>query len=148
MGNSKSYLEKAKFMLSESGVDIIAESSIYQTEPWGEKNQKDFINQVISIVSDHDSMRLMALITSIEDLLGKRKDTRYGPRTIDIDILLAQDLIIESKKLTLPHPRMHKRAFTLIPLAEIAGGVRHPKLDKTIQELMESCDDTSQVIKV
>lgn len=148
IGNSKSYIEKAKFMLSQFVGEDLEESSIYRTEPWGEKDQSYFLNQVIVIDSDIEPNDVMNTIERIEKLLGKRKETRYGPRTIDIDVLLCDDQIIDNKNLIVPHPRMHKRAFTLIPLAEISDSILHPKLDKTIAELLVECGDTSEVSKV
>ena len=90
----------------------------------------------------------MSQIESIETILGKQKTSRYGPRTIDIDILLCGDKIISENNLYVPHPRMHKRAFTLIPLDEIASDVYHPKLNKTISELLAECQDESELIKI
>lgn len=148
IGNSKSYIEKAKFMLAQFVGKDLEESSIYRTEPWGEKDQSYFLNQVIVIDSDIEPNDMMNTIERIEKLLGKRKETRYGPRTIDIDVLLCDDQIIDNKNLIVPHPRMHKRAFTLIPLAEISDSILHPKLDKTIAELLVECGDTSEVSKV
>ncbi len=135
-------------MLTQFVGKDLEESSIYRTEPWGEKDQSYFLNQVIVIDSDIEPNDMMNTIERIEKLLGKRKETRYGPRTIDIDVLLCDDQIIDNKNLIVPHPRMHKRAFTLIPLAEISDSILHPKLDKTIAELLVECGDTSEVSKV
>ena len=90
----------------------------------------------------------MRAIEGIEKLLGKKKSTKYGPRTIDIDILLCGDQVISENNLYVPHPRMHKRAFTLIPLEEIASDVYHPEFKKTVTDLLEECQDESEVIKI
>ena len=148
IGNSKSYIEKAKFMLAQVVGSDCNESAMYRTEPWGEKDQKFFLNQVVKMESELSPHSMMQAIEKIEKLLGKRKETRYGPRTIDIDILLCDDLIVLDKKLSVPHPRMHKRAFTLIPLNVIAEDIVHPVLKKTIGKLLEECVDNSEVIKV
>ncbi len=145
IGHSLSYIEKAKFLISLSLGNIIEESSIYRTAPWGESNQDHFLNQALSVDSDYLPADLMSKIEHIESLLGKKKQTKYGARTIDIDILLCDDKHIESKNLTVPHPRLHERAFTLIPLAEIASNVLHPVMNKSIIDLLKSCEDPLSV---
>ena len=147
IGNSKAYIEKAKFLLGRFLL-IVKQSSLYKTAPWGETNQDFFLNQVLQISSEIKPQELMSRIEMIESLLGKQKTSRYGPRTIDIDILLCGNKIISKNKLYVPHPRMHKRAFTLIPLNEIASDVYHPQLNKTIKELLAECQDDSEVIKI
>ncbi len=147
IGNSKAYIEKAKFLLS-SFLHIEKQSSLYKTAPWGETNQDYFLNQALLVLTDMEPHILMSRIEGIESLLGKQKTSKYGPRTIDIDILLCGDNIISEKNLYVPHPRMHKRAFTLIPLNEIASNVYHPHLNKTINELLKECQDDSEVIKI
>ncbi len=147
IGNSKAYIEKAKFLLG-SILCIDKQSSLYKTAPWGETNQDYFLNQVLQLSSDIEPRELMSRIEGLESLLGKQKTSKYGPRTIDIDILLYGDNIISENNLYVPHPRMHKRAFTLIPLNEIAPDVYHPQLNKTIKELLAECQDDSEVIKI
>ncbi len=145
-GNSLAALEKAKFLCIKTLGPMIAQSKLYKTEPWGEKDQQIFLNQIILIETELTCYEVLASTQKIEGLLGKQKTTKYGPRVIDIDILFYNDEIYEEKNLEVPHPRLHERNFTLIPLAEIAGHYIHPVFNKTIEELVQECTDNSEVI--
>lgn len=147
-GNSKALLEKAKYLIDKAIGPIIEQSNLYITEPWGEANQRDFHNQVIKIETSKKCSEILVLSQNIEVILGKNKITKYGPRTMDIDILLYNQDVISEKNLTVPHPRMHERNFTLIPLSEIAPDMVHPILNKTIKELLNIVEDQSDVNKL
>ena len=82
---------------------------------------------------------------AIEDQMGRKRDARWGPRNIDLDVLLYDDRIVNTNRLIIPHPRLHQRRFALVPLSEIAPQVRHPTLKKTIRELLDGCRDTHVV---
>jgi 2-amino-4-hydroxy-6-hydroxymethyldihydropteridine diphosphokinase len=110
-------------------------SPIYKTEPVGYKKQDWFLNCVIEAKTDSNPSELLAFLKSIEKKLKRKKTFRYGPRTIDIDILFYNNRIIKSKNLQVPHPRMHRRFFVLEPLSKISPNFIHPKLKKTIVEL-------------
>jgi len=120
-------------------------SSFYSTAPVGFEVQDDFINAVAALETDLTPQALLAECLAIEKELGRRRIITWGPRTIDIDILLYGDLVINEPGLALPHPLMQKRRFVLTPFAEIAPEVRHPVLHKTIAELLNELNDSHAV---
>ncbi len=121
-------------------------SHVYETEPWGNKEQETFLNQVIMINTTLDPRELLEAITKVERHLGRVKKEKWGPRIIDIDILFYGKRIIRDKGLDIPHPELHKRAFVLVPLLEIAPELEHPLLKKPIDELYMACEDQSDVV--
>ena len=124
-------------------VEVIAQSSIYQTAPWGYTEQKDFLNQVMKAETDLSPEKLLKYVKEIEGNVGRTETFRYGPREIDIDILFYDDLVLEVAELTIPHPKVHERAFMLVPLADVAGdNFLHPVLEKTIFQLLGEVDTT------
>ncbi|MEW6102486.1 MAG: 2-amino-4-hydroxy-6-hydroxymethyldihydropteridine diphosphokinase [bacterium] len=115
---------------------IIRTSKIYETEPWGYKNQPFFLNSATKIETDLSPQNLLLELKNIEKIMGRKKTKRYGPRIIDIDILFYGDLIINEKDLIIPHKELTNRRFALICLKEIAGEFIHPIHKKTIKELL------------
>ena len=138
------YLNDAIDALAKLGT-IKKVSSIYQTAAWGPIQQPDYLNVALELVSDLAPEALMQAALSIEKALGRERTILYGPRTIDIDILAAGTYIIDSALLTLPHPRLHERAFVLKPFAEIAPDYLHPILQKTVAQLHIECTDLLEV---
>ena len=134
LGNKLLNLRRAIRHLKKN-IKVLRVSPFYKTEPVGYKNQDWFLNCVAEAQTKIKPMDLLKLAKSTEKKLKRAKTTRYGPRTMDIDIIFYGDQIIKSKKLAIPHPRMHKRLFVLEPLSEINKNLVHPKLRKTVIEL-------------
>lgn len=147
IGDRKRNLARARRLLEKNGVAVLKASSVYRTEPVDVREQPWFDNQVLKVLTGRRPHELLALAKSIEAALGRVATVKKGPRTIDIDILLAEDTILETPELTIPHPRMAARNFVLIPLCEIAPRAVHPLLRKTVQELLRLCPDRSSVLK-
>jgi 2-amino-4-hydroxy-6-hydroxymethyldihydropteridine diphosphokinase len=146
VGDREANCRKAIELLAEAG-RVISISSLYYTEPVGYKEQEDFINAVVSLETDLSARELLDACHAIEDRLGRKRTLRWGPRTIDLDILLYGDLVMSQHDLVIPHPLMATRKFVLAPLAEIAPEVVHPVLLKTAAQLLHELKDASTVMK-
>jgi 2-amino-4-hydroxy-6-hydroxymethyldihydropteridine diphosphokinase len=134
--------------LVESGVgSIISASSVYETEPWGFESDQLFLNQVVKVSTLMAPVDLLTTIHSIEEQLGRKTSPEgvYVSRVIDIDILFYNEHVLNLDGLVIPHPRMHHRRFTLLPMSELNHKLVHPKLNKSIQKLLKSCDDDMAV---
>lgn len=127
---------KAVGLLRSYGLTILKESSAFETEPWAVTDQPRFINMAVEAVTSLPPRALLKALKEIEDTIGRTISFRWGPRIIDLDILLYGDMTLAEPDLIIPHPLMHKRLFVLEPLAEIAPEVVHPHLKKNIFELM------------
>lgn len=147
LGDREGFIDKAKALIAQRIAPIEDSSSIYETEPWGDTNQGYFLNQIIRINTDVKPELLLLTILEIERSLGRIRNRRNGPRSIDIDILLIGNRIINSPDLIIPHPRMIDRKFVLIPLVEIAKEIKHPTFNKSMKELLSQCKDISYVKK-
>jgi 2-amino-4-hydroxy-6-hydroxymethyldihydropteridine diphosphokinase len=115
------------------------------TEPWGKRNQSAFLNQVIELETVLEPGPLLEACRSIESRLGRKRMEKWGPRTIDIDILLFDSRVVETAELRIPHPRLAERRFVLVPLAEIAPDIRVPGAEQTVSSLLAACKDTGVV---
>lgn len=136
-------------MLISAGCGIIPVCSpVYETAAWGITDQAPFLNQALELHTQSSADGLMQELLRIEEQMGRIRQERYGPRTIDIDILLFNDDVRSTPLLTLPHPEMHRRRFALQPLADIAPDIQHPVLKKSIAELLAECPDELPVRKV
>ncbi len=149
MGDRYSLLERAKKIIVEKIGKIVKESSIYETTPWGFNSEQDFLNQVLIVSTDLSPKKVLNKCFEIEKELGRvRQSEQYSSRTIDIDILFYNDEIIHEQELIIPHERLHERRFTMEPLVEISPEYTHPKLNKTLSELLAECEDVSEVRKL
>jgi 2-amino-4-hydroxy-6-hydroxymethyldihydropteridine diphosphokinase len=145
-GSREENLEAAiNFLKDTEAITEITVSSIYETEPIGVIDQPWFLNIAISATTSIALMSLMQLCKSIEYAMGRKLGIRWGQRNIDIDILLYGDSLVSFDQIVVPHPRMHERRFVLLPAAEIAGDCIHPVFGMTINELLQSCTDSSVV---
>ena len=120
---------------------VLAVSGRYETAAWGRRDQPGFLNQALLLQTTLEPPLLLDSILSIERQLGRERKERYGPRTIDIDILLYDYLIVQTEKLMIPHPELPNRRFALTALTEIAPNYLHPEKNQTIQELLLNCSD-------
>ncbi len=141
LGDRQANLEAALEILSFK-MRLVAESPIYQTAPWGYEDQPDFFNQVVRVEMILTPRQLLSFVKSVEKQVGREPSFRYGPRKIDVDILFYEDWIVEEDDLTIPHPRLHERAFVLVPLADLAPELFHPKLNRKVAEMLENVDTT------
>lgn len=149
IGDRKAVIAKAIEMIHSSCGEIIKESSLYESAPWGFEANNQFINQVILVETSLSAEDLLENILNIELLLGRTRNNsaNYSSRIIDIDILFYNEEIINVKNLKVPHPLLQERRFTLEPLNEIAQKMMHPVLNKSVAELLIDCKDNSIVTK-
>lgn len=149
IGDRKLALKEAKTMIDNRIGKLLVSSSLFESEPWGFKHKNYFLNQVIVIDTSLPPPDLLQELLIIEKMLGrKREKSGYSARIIDLDILFYNNLIISEDFMRIPHPRLHERRFTLLPLNEILPDYIHPLLGKPISSLLNECEDTSIVAKL
>jgi 2-amino-4-hydroxy-6-hydroxymethyldihydropteridine diphosphokinase len=127
---------------------VLQVSALYETAPWGKTDQAFFLNQVLKVETKLEPRDLLKTILSIEEAGGRKRSFKNAPRTIDIDILFYNRLVLEEPGLSIPHPRIAERRFVLVPLDEISPDFIHPVLGKTIHQLLLECEDELGVKKI
>ena len=148
LGDKFLVIQKATNIIRKRMGEIESESAIYDTEPWGHHAQPHFLNKVIRIKTNFPPEELLKQLNSIESELGRVRKEKWKERIIDIDILYYGDKVIDTEKLTIPHPEIQNRRFVLVPLNEIAPGEKHPVLGKIQKQLLEECKDQLKVKKL
>ena len=147
MGDRMANLAEAIHLINQEIGPIQLTSSIYETAAWGNTNQPDFLNQALMLETLLDAETVMRQLLNIEIGMGRKRDIPMGPRTIDLDIMYFNDLVIDNELITIPHPKIAERRFVLMPLAEIAPQFLHPVLNKTNEALLKDCGDSLAVYK-
>jgi len=146
IGDRLTHIQNAIHALSKTeGITLQKISSVYKTAPVGYEAQAEFLNGVAAIQTSLSPFSLLHTLKDIETEVGRQHRIRWGPREIDLDILIYGDLCLQTEKLVIPHPEMHLRGFVLVPLAEIAPDVVHPIFQETVQTLLERLDDDKSV---
>jgi 2-amino-4-hydroxy-6-hydroxymethyldihydropteridine diphosphokinase len=148
MGNSLQFLADARLHIGNDIGTISASSSIYQTAAWGKTDQPDFMNQVVKVASNLEPEGVLLAILAIESSMGRERAEKWAARTIDIDILFYDLMIINHENLVVPHPFLQERAFALAPLSELAPNLEHPILKKTISTLLANLASDLSVRKL
>jgi len=148
LGDPVAELRRALERLTRHGVVVTRTSSLYRTEPVDSVAPEWYVNAAAAVTFDGPATDLLGVCLHVESLAGRERPYVNAPRTLDLDILLASDLVIATPDLTVPHPRMHERRFVLEPLTEIAPAAVHPVLKRSISELLDECADVSRVEKI
>lgn len=148
LGDKKENLQTALRYLMEKAGKVHSVSSIYETAPWGKHSEHTYYNQALALETTLSPLHLLELIQHIEMQLGRVRQEKWGDRTLDIDILYYDDLILDEDRLKIPHPELPNRKFVLVPLSEIAPFYPHPILHKSVMELLQQTNDTGEVKKL
>jgi 2-amino-4-hydroxy-6-hydroxymethyldihydropteridine diphosphokinase len=149
LGDRKSIIMQAVGLLEDQLGKLIAKSALYETAAWGKTDQPVFLNQAIAIETSLSALKVLEIALKIEKDLGRIRKEKWGERTIDIDVILFGDKIIdEGEKLQVPHPHMHNRKFVMAPMAEIAPNLIHPIFNDTILNIFENINDPLTVKKL
>ena len=147
-GNRLQYLNKAATEIKKRCGTIVSKSFIYETAAWGVKEQNSFLNQALKLSTTLSAQELLDSLLEIEENLGRVRKEKYGPRLIDIDILLFNDDVVDASNLKIPHPELSNRRFALQCLNDIAPDIVHPVSKKTIAQILKECTDPLGVDKL
>lgn len=156
LGDVDSNLARALELITRHAGEICAVSSVMESEAWGFSATERFLNQVVVIRTELQPLQLLESVQAIERELGRRRENesdsnetsaegrKYHSRTMDIDILFYDNIVLREPRLTIPHPMLHERSFVLQPLAQVLGGYRHPLLGKSVGELWQELNDKTK----
>lgn len=147
IGNRMANLQAAREAIAEQAGTLKGISDVYETAAWGLEDQPPFLNQALELHTNLEPKALLDVLLQVEKGLGRARDKKWGPRLIDIDILLYNDDVVEEEGLRIPHPQMPYRRFVLQPLVQIAGDKIHPLLHQSIYEMLLHCPDPLEVHK-
>ena len=148
IGDRLVHIQNAIHTLSKTdGITVKKISSLYKTDPVGYEAQAQFLNGVAAIQTSLSPLALLHTLKDIETAIGRKHRIRWGPREIDLDILVYGDLCVQTEKLVVPHPEMHLRGFVLVPLAELAPDLEHPVFQESIQTLLNHLENSKSVLK-
>jgi 2-amino-4-hydroxy-6-hydroxymethyldihydropteridine diphosphokinase len=148
LGNCLQHMREATLQITKAAGKVTAVSSIYKTAAWGNMDQPDFLNQVLKIETSLSAQELLDALLNIEVMMGRKREKRWESRLMDLDILYFGNQIIATETLQIPHPHLHQRRFTLVPLCEISPEFVHPILGVTNKELLNACEDPLMVEKL
>jgi 2-amino-4-hydroxy-6-hydroxymethyldihydropteridine diphosphokinase len=149
IGNKLSFIKSAEEEIAKlNDTKVLRSSSVYRTEPWGIKSQKEFLNSVLEIESNSGPEELLKELKEIEIVLGRKNREKWFEREIDIDILFYGDMKITNSIVNIPHPEIQNRKFVLVPLCELNPGFIHPELNCSMESLLNNTKDNSEVIKI
>ncbi len=149
LGDGQLLFQQVISLIDERLGKLEMKSALYQSPPWGFEHENDFINQVLIMNTEKNAEEVLQSCLQIEVDLGRKRIAHgYGARTIDIDVLFVNDEVMKTESLVLPHPRLHLRKFTLLPLVDLIPDFVHPTLQMSIQELLVACEDNSEVRKI
>ncbi len=147
LGDRPENLAQAKNLAGQAGVRVVRESAVYETAAWGVQDQPGFLNQVVEVTTNLAPQALLDQLLAIEQEMGRVRERKWGERLIDLDILYYQNEVIDTAQLSVPHPGIPDRRFTLVPLVELAAGEVHPTLGQTQSQLLVNCPDLLEVTK-
>ena len=139
-------LENALHGIRQNVGEVFMQSRIYRSSAWGKTDQPDFLNQALCVRTILKPEEVLHQIRALENAAGRKRELKWGPRIIDIDILYYNEMILQSEQLSIPHPEIPNRRFTLLPLEEIIPGYLHPAYLKTQTELLQHCTDDGEVV--
>ena len=150
LGNSKLLFQRGLNLLIEKLGKLLSKSALYESSPWGFEHENNFLNQVLILETIYSAEDVLQVCLQVENNLGRvrKEQIGYSARVIDIDLLFVNDEVLETETLVLPHPRLHLRKFTLLPLVDLIPDFIHPRLQRDMQYLLANCKDNSIVRKI